>query len=114
MQSCAAKHNETLMWLTHFKISYNDFQVDLEDTFYCQELIRNFVSDQTDRIEKLEPNNDPVQIPGTELQRFFMHFCPGTITTHTESIKQTFTTHTHNIKHRTEQNQLAIKVSADN
>ena len=49
----------------------------------------------------------------------FMHFCPGTITTHAESINsdttawtgQTFTTHT---TLNTEQNQLAIKVSADN
>ena len=46
-----------------------------------------------------------------------MHFCPGTITTHAESINsdiqrgQTFTTHT---TVNTEQNQLAIKVSADN
>ena len=48
-----------------------------------------------------------------------MHFCPGTITTHAESINsdlqrgldQTFTTHT---TLNTEQNQLAIKVSADN
>ena len=48
---------------------------------------------------------------------FFMHFCPGTITTHAESINsdlqrgQTFTTHT---TLNTEQNQLAIEVSADN
>ena len=32
MQSYAANHNETPMWLTQFKISYNDFEVDLEDT----------------------------------------------------------------------------------
>ena len=47
----------------------------------------------------------------------FMHFCPGTMTTHADSINsdlqrwQTFTTHT---TLNTEQNQLAIKVSADN
>ena len=50
-----------------------------------------------------------------------MHFCPGTMTTHAESINsdlqrgltgQTFTTHT---TLNTEQNnQFAIKVSADN
>ena len=37
-----------------------------------------------------------------------MHFCPGTMITHAESINsdlqsgQTFTTHTHNIEHKTE------------
>ena len=49
----------------------------------------------------------------------FMHFCPVTITTQAESINsdlqrgpgQTFTTHT---TLNTEQNQLAIKVSAGN
>ena len=52
-----------------------------------------------------------------ESKYFFMHFCPGTITTHAESINsdlqrgQTFTTHT---TLNTEQNQVAIKVSADN
>ena len=46
-----------------------------------------------------------------------MHFCPGTMATHAESINselqrgQTFTTHT---TLNTEQNQLAIIVSADN
>ena len=43
-----------------------------------------------------------------------MHFCPGTMTTHAESFNsylQAFTTH---ITLSTEQNQLAIKVSADN
>ena len=43
-----------------------------------------------------------------------MHFSPGTMTTHAESINsdlQTFTIHT---TLKTEQNQLAIKVSADN
>ena len=48
----------------------------------------------------------------------FMHFCPGTMTTHAESINsdlqrrldRRFTTHT---TLDTEQNQLAIKVSAD-
>ena len=44
---------------------------------------------------------------------FFMHFRPGTMRTHAESInsdlqRQTFTTHT---TLNTEQNQLAIKVS---
>ena len=49
-----------------------------------------------------------------------MHFCPGTMTTQAESINsdlqrgltgQTFTTHT---TLNTEQNQLAIQLSADN
>ena len=45
---------------------------------------------------------------------FFMDLCPGTMTTHAESINpdlQTFTTHT---TLNTEQNQLSIKVSTDN
>ena len=48
---------------------------------------------------------------------FFMHFCSGTMTTHAESINsdllrgQTFATHT---TLNTEQNLLAINVSADN
>ena len=48
---------------------------------------------------------------------YFIHFCPGTRTTHAESINSdlerghTFTTHT---TLNTEQNQLAMKVSADN
>ena len=44
---------------------------------------------------------------------FFMHFCPGTMTSHAESTAwtgQTFTTHT---TLNTEQNQLAIKESAN-
>ena len=56
----AANHNETPMWVTQFKISYNDFEVDLEDTLYFQELTRMFVCNLTDNIEKLEPNHDPV------------------------------------------------------
>ena len=48
-----------------------------------------------------------------------MHFCPGTITTHAESINSDLL---HGLDRRlrhiqtlyTEQNQLAIKVSADN
>ena len=50
----------------------------------------------------------------TNLFVFFMHFCLRTITTHPESeawTGQTFTIHT---TLNTEQNQLAIKVSADN
>ena len=55
-------------------------------------------------------------IPGAiwAIQNFFMHFCPGTMTTHAESINsdlQTFTTHT---TLNTEQKQLAIKLPADN
>ena len=50
---------------------------------------------------------------GSVTSYFFIHFCPGTMTTHAESIYsvlqrgQTFTTHT---TLNTEQNQLAIKV----
>ena len=50
-------------------------------------------------------------VPSTH---FFMHFCPVTMATHAESVNsdlQTFTTHT---TLNTKQNQLAIKVSADN
>ena len=46
-----------------------------------------------------------------------MHFCPGTMTTHTESINsdlQRDWTDVYNTTLSTEQNQLAIKISADN
>ena len=42
---------------------------------------------------------------------FYAFFCPGPMTTHAAWTGQTFTTHT---TLNTEQNQLAIKVSADN
>ena len=50
----------------------------------------------------------------------FMHFCPGTMTTHTESINSDLQRGLDRRRLRkhttlnTEQNQLAIKVSADN
>ena len=48
---------------------------------------------------------------------FCMHFCPGTMTTQSQliqicSVNWTYVYDTHNID--TEQNQLVIKVSADN
>ena len=47
---------------------------------------------------------------------FFTHFCPGTMTTHAESINSAWTgqTSTTHKTLNTEQNQLAIRVSADN
>ena len=45
---------------------------------------------------------------------FFMHFCPGTITTHAESINSDLQRGLDRRLRHTKQNLLAIKVSADN
>ena len=51
-------------------------------------------------------------------KKIFMHFCPGTMTTHAESIHSDLQRGLdRRLRHttlNTEQNQLAVKVSADN
>ena len=63
-------------------------------------------------------NSDSEAEESENLIYFFMHFCPGTITTHAESINSDLQRGLdRRLRHttlNTEQNQLAIKVSADN